>query len=135
MRTETKNVTKEQARKTTFIVAAVLAMAAAFFYYRGRMNAVAVTVILAGLLLIAGAFLPPAAKAFHRGWMTFAFALGYVNSRIILTLVYFLVFVPYGVVSRLFGRDPLDLRSPPRDSYWHKREKTRQEREQFERLF
>jgi len=135
MREDIKNVSSEQARKTTFLVAAVLIAASAFFYYRGRMSAVIVTAAIAGMLIIAGAFFPAAAKAFHRIWMTFALALGYVNSRIILTIVYFFVFVPYRVISRLFGRDPLDIRSAPRDSYWHKRGKTRQEREQFERLF
>ena len=79
--------------------------------------------------------MPGVAKIFHRGWMTFAFALGYVNSRIILTLIFFLVFVPYGIISRVLGRDPLDLRGKNRDSYWHRRENPRQEREQFERLF
>jgi len=66
--------------------------------------------------------------------MRFAFALGYVNSRILLTLVYFLIFVPYGLISKLAGRDPLDLRSK-RTSYWHKREVTRQPKARFERLF
>ncbi|MEO7538916.1 MAG: SxtJ family membrane protein, partial [Pyrinomonadaceae bacterium] len=66
---------------------------------------------------------------------TIAFALGWVNSRIILTIIYFLVFVPYSIVSRLLGRDVLKRRQPNGTSYWHMREKTRQSKEQFERLF
>lgn len=135
MRKNSKNVTKEEARKTAFIVATVLIAVAAWLYYRSRPDGAVVLGLISAVLIIAGAFIPPAAKAFHRIWMTIAFALGYINSRIILTLVYFLVFVPYRIFSRLFGRDPLDLRSPQRDSYWHQRAKTRQEPEQFERLF
>jgi hypothetical protein len=86
-------------------------------------------------LLIIGLFVPVAAKGFHRLWMGIAGVLGYINSRILLTILYYLLFTPYGLVSRLVGRDPLDRRSPPKESYWIKRENTRQTREQFERLF
>jgi hypothetical protein len=61
--------------------------------------------------------------------------LGYVNSRVLLTLMYYGVFTPYRLFSRLFGRDPLRRRGPAQESYWVERKRTRQEREQFERLF
>ena len=135
MQKDLKNVTAREARKTTVAVSVVLILASLVLWYRERMTAAGAAVTLAVLLLAIGAFMPGTAKLFHRGWMTIAFALGYVNSQIILTLVYFLVFVPYGVLSRIFGRDPLDVRSKPRDSYWHRRSKTRQEADGFERLF
>jgi hypothetical protein len=128
-------VTTEQARKTALIVAGVLIVVSAVLFYRGNVRGHMIT---AGIALFLGfiAFLvPPAAKLFHRIWFKIAFALGWVNSRILLTLIYFLVFVPYRIVSRLAGRDPLNIRQPAGESYWHKREKTRQAREQFERLF
>jgi hypothetical protein len=37
-------------------------------------------------------------------------AMGAINSKIILTLVFALVVTPFAVVSRLFGRDPLRRR-------------------------
>ncbi len=64
-----------------------------------------------------------------------AAALGYVNSRVLLTLMYYLVFTPYGLVSRLSGRDPLRRRAGAGESYWVERKRTRQAREGFERLF
>jgi hypothetical protein len=78
---------------------------------------------------------PPAARAFHTAWMRFAVLLGHVNSRVILTLVYYLGVTPYGVVTRLVGRDPLRRRGKQSESYWVGRKATRQTREQFERLF
>ena len=135
MKADLTQVTSKEARKTSLIVAAVLAIVSTFLFYRGSVRAHFVTACLALLLVLVGLFVPPAAKLFHRVWFTIAFALGWVNSRILLTIIYFLVFVPYGIVSRLAGRDPLGLRQPKSDSYWHKREKTRQSKEQFERLF
>jgi hypothetical protein len=123
------------ARKTCLIVAGVLTAVALFSWYRGNGRTMIITASIAGVLAAIGLFVPPLAILFHRGWMRFAHALGWINSRIILSLVYFLVFVPYKIFSRLAGRDPLALRQPRGGSYWTKREKTRQAREGFERLF
>lgn len=130
-----KNVTAQEARKTALLVAAVSLLAAAFFWYRGRSTAMLVALSISVALGVTGVFIPGLAKLFHRGWMRLAFELGYVNSRILLTVIYFLIFVPYGILSRLLGRDPLDIRTVKRESYWHRRTATRQTKEQFERLF
>src|SRR4051812_2036094 len=135
MQKDLKNVSNREARKTALVVAAVLTAAAALFWYRGRMTSSLVSIAIAIVLALIGIFVPPVAKAFHIVWYRIAFALGWVNSRILLTIIYYLIFVPYGVISRMAGRDPLNIRSEAGDSYWHKREKTRQTREQFERLF
>ncbi len=130
-----KNVTAHEARKTSLLVAAVLILASAFFWYRGRMTTAVVAVSIAIILSLIGLFIPKLAKLFHRGWMRFAFALGYINSRILLTLIYLILFVPYGIVSRLFGRDPLQIRKKESETYWNPRVASRQTKEQFERLF
>ena len=128
-------VTNAQARKTALVVAAVLLAIAAWNVYRGRTNVVAVFGGLGLSLVLAGFFLPPAARAFHVFWMRVAIALGYVNSRVLLTLTYYLLVTPYGIVSRLAGRDPLARRGGRRETYWVERKRTRQPTEQFERLF
>ncbi|MFN0279239.1 MAG: SxtJ family membrane protein [Pyrinomonadaceae bacterium] len=130
-----RNVTHGEARKTALLVSAVLIIASAVFWYRGSVTTPLVLVSIAVILSFTGFFVPQFAKLFHRGWMHFAFALGYVNSRILLTLIYFLMFVPYGILSRIFRRDPLQIRKPRSETYWNRREVTRQTKEQFERLF
>ncbi len=128
-------VTNAQARKSALLVAAVLLAVAAWNVYRGRTTVVVIFGALGGLLLIIGLLVPPAARAFHTAWMRFAVLLGHVNSRVLLTLMYYLVVTPYGVVTRLVGRDPLRRRGAKAESYWVERKATRQTREQFERLF
>ncbi len=127
-------VTDEQARKTALVVAAVLGLIAAWNFYRGRMTAVAVLAGIAATLVLAGLFVPVAARGFHVFWMRVAAVLGYVNSRVLLTLLYYGLFMPYGFISRLV-RDPLRRRGARRESYWVERKATRQVKEQFERLF
>jgi hypothetical protein len=128
-------VTNAQARKTAILVGAVMFAVAAWNYHRGRMNVVWVFGSLGALLYLAGLVVPPAARAFHTGWMKFALALGYVNSRVLLTVLFYGVFTPYGFISRLFGRDPLSRRKAGGETYWTTRARTRQSAEQFERLF
>ncbi|HEV3471461.1 MAG TPA: SxtJ family membrane protein [Pyrinomonadaceae bacterium] len=128
-------VTRAQARKTAGLVASVLLLFAAWQFYRGRVTATAVLGGVGVLLLLVGLFVPALARRFHIFWMRAATALGYVNSRVLLSLIYFGLFTPYRLVSRLAGRDPLRRRGRPRESYWVERERTRQEKEQFERLF
>jgi hypothetical protein len=130
-----ETVTAEQARKTALVVSAVLVLFALWNVYRVRFTVAVVLAGIAVLLTFIGLFIPVAAKAFHRFWMAVAGVLGYVNSRILLTILYYGLLTPYGFFSRLFGRDPLVRRGPNRDTYWVKREKTRQTQQQFERLF
>jgi uncharacterized membrane protein HdeD (DUF308 family) len=128
-------VTNAQARKTALVVGGVLLAIAAWNLHRGRMTIVYVFGVIGALLLVAGLVVPPAARAFHKGWMKFAVALGYVNSRVLLTILFYAVFVPYGFISRLAGRDPLGRREGRQQTYWTTRKATRQSAEQFERLF
>lgn len=124
-----------QARRSALVVGGVLLAIAAWNLYRGRTTVVALLGSLGVALMLAGLLLPPVARAFHVFWMRLAAVLGYVNSRILLSLMYYLVFTPYGLVSRLVGRDPLRRRSRKQETYWTQRKRTRQAREGFERLF
>jgi hypothetical protein len=133
--TKLSEVTNKEARKSALVVGCVLLLLAAWNLYRGRMAAVAVISGIAGGLFLMALFLPTLARRFHVLWMTLAGALGYVNSRILLSLIFYLIFVPYNLLARLFGRDRLNRRQAGRASYWTPRETTRQSKEQFERLF
>lgn len=52
------------------------------------------------------------------GWLAIAFVLGNIISRIIISLIYFLLFTPMRVLGNLIGRDKLQLKKPKTDSYW-----------------
>lgn len=123
------------ARKNALAVAAVLAGLAAWNVYRHRLLLAEGLGGLALALCLAALFSRPWTERFSRGWMALAGALGYVNSRILLSLVYYLAVTPLGVILRLAGHDPLRRRTPPAGSYWIPREVPRQSRGGFERPF
>lgn len=51
-------------------------------------------------------------------WLGIAFVLGNIMSRVIITLIYFLLFTPMRVLGNLFRRDKLQLKKTKGDSYW-----------------
>ncbi len=55
-------------------------------------------------------FFPVAADRIEWAWFRLAAGLGYVNSRILLSAVYFIFLLPIAWMSRIFTRDPLVLR-------------------------
>jgi hypothetical protein len=66
----------------------------------------AVGAVLALTALVAPASLRPV----YKGWMRVGAVLGWVNTRILLLIVYCLLVVPIGLVMRLSGRDPMARR-------------------------
>jgi hypothetical protein len=78
-----------------------------------------------GLLVVAiaggvGGLLAPALlRPIFVGWTVVAFPIGWLVSRLILAILFFLIFTPLSLVFRLMGRDALRLRRPANlDSYW-----------------
>jgi hypothetical protein len=63
--------------------------------------------IIAGMLLIPGLLMPRSLAPIYRIWMAAGGALGWVNTRLILGLIYYLLFTPAGFLMRLMGRDPM----------------------------
>jgi len=52
-------------------------------------------------------------------WMIAAFPVGWIMSRVLLSFLYYGVFMPVGLCFRLVGRDVLNRRyNPGKDSYW-----------------
>ena len=55
-------------------------------------------------------FSSAAAKGIEWAWLKIATVLGWVNSRILLSVIYFVFLLPLALLSRLFTKDPLALR-------------------------
>lgn len=95
--------------------------------------------ILLGLgstLILFGAIWPRALKWIYIAWMTLAFTLGFVMSNVILTVFFFLLVTPIGLLSRLLGKDFLARKlDTPAASYWIPRAHETRTAESYERQF
>ena len=89
-----------------------------------------------GTLVLMGAVLPRALRWVYIGWMSVAFVLGFVMAHVILTLFFYLVITPVGLVARLVGKDFLSLKlDRAAKSYWLPREQKVCKPEDYERQF
>jgi saxitoxin biosynthesis operon SxtJ-like protein len=60
------------------------------------------------LFAAVGILIPHALKYVHRAWMTIGNVLGWINSKVLLTLVYYVVVTPLSLIMRLVGHDPMN---------------------------
>ena len=57
--------------------------------------------------VIAGAlhlFYPKGIYPFYRIWMAIAFVIGWINTRVILALIFYIIIFPTGILLRIFGK-------------------------------
>lgn len=63
------------------------------------------------LLIVPALVWPSSLSWIHKGWMAIGHVLGWINTRIILGAVFYLVVTPIGVVRRLLGKDPMGTKT------------------------
>jgi hypothetical protein len=75
------------------------------------------------VLLLLALAAPQAALAVRRAWMALAGAIGWVNSRILLGILFFVVITPIALGRRFGSREPLTWRPGTGDGFWRIRDK------------
>ncbi len=131
---ELKTGTREL-RNFGLLVGGVFALLGLLFLWRGK--AVYPWLLTPGVILVTlGAIAPRTLKYIYLVWMGVALVLGFVVSHVILTVFFFLVVTPIGLVARLAGKDFLRLKLDRQaKSYWLPREHRRKAAEDYERQF
>ncbi len=112
--------TTKELRKFAYFVGSVLILiGAAGIFKHWRYGSIAV-LIIAGLLLgLCGLLFPNALKKVYMVWMGLAFALGWIVSRAILVLLFYLVITPVSIAARLAGKKFIDIEFPKKGAtYW-----------------
>ncbi|MGD2075889.1 MAG: SxtJ family membrane protein [Gammaproteobacteria bacterium] len=66
--------------------------------------------ILGGTLGLWALLAPGSLRPVYAGWMKFGQVMNWINTRVILGILFYGVFLPFGLVMRLFGRDPMHRR-------------------------
>jgi hypothetical protein len=82
-----------------------------------------------------GALRPRLLVVPNRLWMGVAEAMGFVMTRVILGLVFFLIVTPIGLLRRLTGGDPLGRRSRSAESYWKPYTERRHSPKHYEKMY
>lgn len=115
-------------------VGGVLAAVAMFSAWRGYVVRAEIVGAIGAMLIVAALVRPASLAVIAKGWGRVGHALGWVNSRILLTVLFVFVLWPFGAVSRLFGSDPLDRRAR-KGSFWTAYPTRLRDPKHYERLF
>ena len=90
-----------------------------------------------GIAFITAAFLfPSILKPINKIWMSFAILLGWVMTRIILSILFYFAFTFIRFLALAFNKKFLDFKiDPSAKSYWEVREKKKFDPSNYERQF
>ena len=105
---------KNKYRDLLVMVTGLLALSLLFQTYWPSMVAV-----LVGTLSL---LFPPVGTYIVKGWLKLAEGLGWVNSRVLLTMLYGIYLIPSSIVFKMTQKDPLDLKKAEGGSLFHNRD-------------
>ena len=111
----------QEPRKFGLSVGGVLLLFAGIAAWRNHPTLAVALAVPAGALLLGALVAPALLVPVERRWMAAAAVLGAFNTRILLTVAYYLLVTPVGLILRVAGRDPLDRRLHSGESYWTRR--------------
>jgi len=63
--------------------------------------------LIALILILWALFIPTTLKHPYRIWMKFGLVMNWINTRLILGILFFGLFFPIGLLFKLFGKDPM----------------------------
>lgn len=127
--------TRRDLRKFGLTVGGVLLAIGLLLFYFEKLSAIYFTVI-GGLLILSGALFPKILKHLNKIWMSLAIILGFFMSRVILTILFYLILTPIGILAKLVGKKFMILKyDKSANTYWEKRTIIHKKPIDYERQF
>ena len=126
---------KKELRSFGVTIGIILLLIAGFLFYKEK-ESFQLFIYIASSFIGIGFIIPILLKPIYIIWMTFAIILGWFMTRVILSLLFFVIITPIGIILRLFGKDFLDIKKQAtEESYWNIRTNGHLEKENFEKQF
>ena len=122
-------------KKFGYFFSVVFATVGVYFFLSNKAAVSFLFLLVTLAVLVATLFRSDYLLPFNRMWMGFALLLGTIVSPIVLGVIFFGLFTPISLISRLFNRDELQLRIGGQKTYWITRKATESRLESFETQF
>jgi hypothetical protein len=127
--------TKRDLRKFGLTVGGVILAIGLLLFYFEKPSAIYFAVI-GGLLILFGAVLPKILIPLNRIWMSLAIILGFIMSRVILTILFYLVLTPIAILAKIVGKKFMVLKyDKSANTYWEKRTNINKKQIDYDRQF
>ena len=122
-------------RKFGLTVGIALGIFGGLFLWRGK-GYYDILFYIAGAFILLALALPIVLKPIQKVWMTIAIILGWVMTRVILCILFYVIVTPIGLIARLFGKEFLDMKfDETAETYWVRKESPRRDKSDYERQF
>ena len=134
---EIKNIKSEKSDLRNFgiIVGIILLIISGFLFWKEK-ESFQIFLAIGIILFLIAISIPAVLKPIYWIWMIFAIILGWFMTRLILSLLFYIVFTSIGLTLRLFGKQFLELRwDKSKESYWNFRTNEHLQKENYEKQF
>lgn len=126
---------KKALREFGIVIGSVLVLLAGLLFLKGKSSYPYFAVPGTALFIISFT-MPVILKPLQKSWMTISILIGWVMTRVILTILFYLVVTPFSIIAGLFGQELLDTKFDKRkDSYWIPKKKVAFEKKNYENQF
>ena len=134
---EIKNIKskKSDLRNFGITVGIILLVISGFLFWKEK-ESFQIFIAIGIILFLTAIALPSVLKPVYWIWMIFAIILGWFMTRVILSLLFYVVFTSIGLTLRFFGKQFLELRwDKSKESYWNFRTNEHLQKENYEKQF
>ena len=134
---EIKNIKSEKSdlRKFGITIGVILLIIAGFLFWKEK-ESFQILLTFGVTFCILGIAIPFILKPIYWVWMIFATILGWIMTRVILSLLFYIIVTPIGLIPRFFGKQFLELRwDKSKESYWNFRTNEHLKKENYEKQF
>ena len=134
---EIKNIKsdKRDLRNFGLVIGAALLIIGGLLFWKEK-DTYSYFFVIAGVFAACGLVAPKVLKPLQIVWMTLAVIMGFFMTRLILSVLFYIVFTLIGGIPRLFGRSFLEMKiDKSRESYWEKRKPETRGLERYENQF
>jgi len=133
---EIKNIrlTNKDLKNFGLIIGIILSMFGVFLLYR-RIDYFIYFASVGLIFLSLGLIAPKILKPIYKVWMTFAIIVGWIMTRLILSILFYTVITGLAILTRIIGKDFLNLKINNKESYWNDRDSDYELNQDYEKQF
>ena len=133
---EIKNINSNNKNIRDFaIVMGIIFLFIGIYLFFKESDSYIVSFYVFGAFIAFGFLMPIMLKPLFFIWMVFAAILGWVMTRIILSLLFYFIVSPIGIILKLFNKDFLNLNNQSNNSYWNYRESKIEQNQDYKKQF
>ena len=133
---EIKNIrlAKKDLKSFGVIIGIILSLFGLFLFY--KQIDYFIYVVSVGLIFLSlGLIAPGILKPIYKVWMTFAVIIGWIMTRLILSVLFYSVITGIAILTRIIGKDFLNLKINNKESYWNNRDSDYELNQDYEKQF